>query len=111
MIIRTTSDSNMIVYNITTKILPRIKEQWLQWQTSEHIPEIMATGLFDAYKLYRLLEQDESEGLTFTIQFFTSSWQRYQQYTNTCSAFMQKKAAGKWGDQCIAFRTVMQLVN
>lgn len=101
----------MIVYNVTTKILPHIHEKWLLWQTHEHIPEMMATGLFDSYKLYRLLEQDESEGITFTIQYFTSSWQRYRQYVDACSASMRKKAADKWGDQCIAFRTVMQLVN
>ena len=101
----------MIVYNITTKILPQIKEQWLHWQINEHIPEIMATGLFDEYKVYRLMEQDESEGLTFTVQYFTSSWQRYQQYVDTCSASMRKKAVVKWRNQCIAFRTVMQLVN
>lgn len=102
---------NMIVYNITTKILPQIKEQWLHWQTNEHIPEIMATGLFDEYKVYRLMEQDESEGFTFTAQYFTSSWQRYQQYVDTCSASIRKKAVDKWGNQCIAFRTVMQLVD
>ena len=101
----------MIVYNITTKILPHIKEQWLLWQTDEHIPEIMATGLFDSYKVYRLMEQDESEGLTFTVQYFTTSWERYQQYMDSFSVFMGKKAVDKWGNQFIAFKTVMQLVN
>ena len=101
----------MIVYNVTTKILPHIKEEWLVWQTNEHIPEVMATGFFDTCKMYRLMEQDESEGFTFTIQYFTSSWQRYQQYIDNRSASLRKKAIDKWGNQCIAFRTVMQLVN
>ena len=101
----------MIVYNITTKILPHIEEQWLQWQTHEHIPEIMATGLFDAFKKYRLLEQDDTEGITFTIQYFTSSRQRYQQYVDRFAASLRKKAIEKWGDQSIAFRTVMEHVE
>lgn len=101
----------MIVYNITTKILPQIKEQWLHWQTNEHIPEMMATGLFDSFKLYRLLDQDDTEGITFTIQYSASSLQRYQQYMDVFAAAMRKKAVDKWGNQFIAFRTVMQLVN
>ncbi len=39
----------------------------------EHIPEIMATGLFHDYRFCRLLEQDDSDGPTYTIQYFTDT--------------------------------------
>jgi len=48
----------MIVYNVTIKVDPQIEKDWIKWQKSENIPEIMATGLFSEYKFYRLLEQD-----------------------------------------------------
>ena len=101
----------MIVYNITIKILPAIEAEWIQWQQQEHIPEIMATGLFTEYKFFRLLDQDESEGITYVIQYFGSSPENYHQYINQFAPALREKALAKWGNQFIAFRTVMELVN
>ncbi len=52
----------MIIYNVTIKVDKTIAEDWLLWMQKEHIPEVMATGCFYAYKIVRLLEIDESEG-------------------------------------------------
>ncbi|HXB44286.1 MAG TPA: DUF4286 family protein [Puia sp.] len=101
----------MIVYNITFKIERNIAEEWLSWQTQEHIPEIMATNLFDDFKMYSLLEQDETEGVTFVIQYFTSSKKRYQKYISTFEAGLRKKAFSKWGSQSTGFCTIMEAVQ
>ncbi|HEX5024208.1 MAG TPA: DUF4286 family protein [Agriterribacter sp.] len=101
----------MIVYNITIKIHPAIETAWIRWQKEVHIPEILETGMFDDYKIYRLLELDDADGLTFTIQYFATSWQSYQQYIADFADIFRKKAIDKWGNQFIAFRTVMELVN
>ncbi len=102
---------SVIVYNITIKIHPNIEAEWVGWQKEEHIPEILATGMFDDYKMYRLLELDDTDGITYTIQYFASSLQSYQRYINDFSGTLHKKAINRWGDQFIAFRTVMELVN
>ena len=101
----------MIVYNITIKINRNIADEWLAWQKQEHIPETMATKLFDEYKMYRLLEQDEEEGVTFTIQYFTSSKERYQKYISAFAAALREKAFSKWGNQFTGFRTIMEAVK
>ncbi|MCO5235919.1 MAG: DUF4286 family protein [Chitinophagaceae bacterium] len=102
----------MIVFNHTVKIFPEIEKEWLQWLRYEHIPAIMATGLFDSFRLYRLLDQEDAEeGTTFTIQFFTSSWERYQQYIDHFYPAFGSKALARWGARFIGFRTVMELVN
>jgi hypothetical protein len=71
----------------------------------------MATNLFDDFKMYSLLEQDEAEGITFVIQYFTSSKQRYQKYISTYEAALRKKAFSKWGSQFTGFHTVMEAVK
>ena len=101
----------MIVYNITVKITPAIEADWIQWQKEEHIPEIMASRLFTGYKFFRLLEQEEADGITYIIQYFTSSLENYRQYINKFAPALREKALAKWGDQFIAFRTVMEVVN
>jgi hypothetical protein len=100
----------MIVYNITIKVNHNIAHEWLVWQREEHIPEIMATKLFYDYKMYRLLEHDEEDGITFTVQYFASSIEMYQQYISAFAPLMREKAFAKWGNQFTGFRTIMEAV-
>ena len=100
----------MLVYNITLKVDPSIVEEWLAWQKEAHIPEIMATGKFDSYKFFRLLEQDETDGPTYIIQYFTSTKERYQQYIDGHAPLLRQKANDKWGNRFVGFRTLMELV-
>ena len=101
----------MIVYNVTTKITQKIASDWLRWQQEEHSPELMATGLFSNFRIYRILDQDDSEGPTYTIQYFTDSLENYHQYISEFAPLLRKKAIDKWGDHFISFRTIMGAVN
>jgi hypothetical protein len=100
----------MIVYNITCKVRWEILEGWLNWQLEEQIPATLATGLFDDYRLYRLLEQDEEEGPTFVIQFLTTSRERYEQFGSEFEPALKQAGWDKWASGFIAFRTLMESV-
>ena len=93
------------------KVNNSILAEWIKWQQQEHIPEIMATGLFDEYRFFRLLDQDESDGPTFVIQYCTSSRKSYDQYIQQHAAGLREKALKKWGDGFIAFRSLLESVN
>lgn len=101
-------EKRMIAYNITTKVRQDILEAWLAWQLEEQIPGILATGLFESYQLYRLLEQDEEDGPTFVIQFLTTSFDHYREFMAKYSYALQKAAKQKWGDRFVCFETIMQ---
>ena len=101
----------MIVYNITTKVRWDILESWLEWQLEEQIPAVLSTRLFDSYRFYRLLEQDEEEGPSFVLQYFTSSRERYQDFMTRFAPELQQTAREKWGDKYISFQTLMSLVE
>lgn len=101
----------MIVYNITAKVTWQVADDWLNWQREEHIPEMLATGLFSDYRIFRLLEQDDNEGPTFTIQFFADTWGKYEEYIRISASALRQKSVKRWGNQTIAFHSVMQLVN
>ena len=101
----------MIVYNITLKVASSIEDQWVTWMKEEHIPEVLSSGQFTEHKFYRLLEQDDIEGITYVVQYFAPSMEHYTQYINQVSPLLRQKALKKWGDKFIAFRTVMQVVN
>jgi SNF2 family DNA or RNA helicase len=101
----------MFVYNITIKINAVIEREWIEWQKNEHIPDVMSTGLFHDYKFFRLLEQDETDGITYIVQYLASSLENYKNYIEKFAPVLREKAVAKWGNQFIAFRTIMEAVN
>ena len=101
----------MIVYNLTIKVSWGILDRWLPWELQEHIPAVMATQLFDEYKFYRLLDEDETEGPTFVLQYFTGAMERYERYIIEFAAGFRQEGLDKWGDGFIAFRTLMEEVG
>ena len=101
----------MFIYNITVKVNISIIDEWVKWQQEEHIPEIMGTNLFSNFTFYRLLEQDDSDGPTFIVQYHTPSRNNYEKYIQQYAATLREKAIKKWGDGFIAFRTLLQSVQ
>ena len=101
----------MFIYNVTIKVHSSIWQQWLQWLQEEHVPEVLATGCFADARILRMLETDDSEGPTFTVQYTAESKAAYNQYIDRFAASMRQKSFDKWGDKFIAFRSVMQVVN
>lgn len=100
----------MVVYNVTVKTNPEITKEWIGWMHEEHIPEMMGTGLFTSFRFCRLLEQDETEGVTFSVQYTCESLVEYETYINSHSPAIRAKSLNRFGDQVIAFRTVMETI-
>ncbi|HSN60343.1 MAG TPA: DUF4286 family protein [Ferruginibacter sp.] len=101
----------MFIYNVTIKVTHAIATEWLQWLREEHIPEVTATGFFTHARILQLLEVDDSEGPTYAIQYFAESIEKYEQYIETFAGMMRQKSFEKWGDQFIAFRSIMKIVQ
>jgi Domain of unknown function (DUF4286) len=100
----------MFVYNITINVDNTIEEEWLRWQKESHIPEILATGFFYDYRFFKLLEQNEDEGKTYVIQYFSLERKDYEQYIHRYAPAMREKAFVKWGNQFVAFRKLHESV-
>ena len=100
----------MIIYNVSIKINPEIREEWLQWMKEVHIPDVMKTGLFHEHKMSRLLEQDENEGVTFVIQYLCVSMESYNTYREKFALKMQQEVRKKFEGKFVAYRTLMEEV-
>lgn len=100
----------MIIYNVTLKVDNSVAEEWVQWMKQEHMPELQNTGLFTGYRLCRLLEQDEAEGVTFSAQYTCDSLEDYNAYISKHAQTMRDKAFSRFGGKFIAFRSVMEVL-
>ena len=100
----------MFIYNITVKVENDIAEAWIQWQKEIHIPQIMATGFFYDHRLYKLLEQDESDGQTFVVQFFALELNDYEEYIRDYAPELRQQSFRRWGNKFVAFRTLLSAI-
>jgi hypothetical protein len=102
--------STQIIYNVTVKVEKTIATEWLQWLKQEHVPEVIGTGCFQDARIVQLIETDDSEGPTYAIQYSAASRSDYDRYISEFASEMRKKTFEKWGNQFVAFRSVMKVV-
>ncbi len=101
----------MIIYNVTIKVDNCIAGEWLQWLKEEHIPDIIRTGCFTHATILHLVEADETDGITYAVQYHGKNKAEYDRYIDHHANELRKKGNDKWGNQFIAFRTLMEVVN
>ena len=101
----------MLIYNVTIQVEKEIAVQWLNWLLQEHIPQLMSTGCFSHHQVVKLLDVDESEAITYAIQYYSASRELLDRYLNEHAQEMRSKGQQKWGDKFVAFRTIMEVIN
>ena len=100
----------MVIYNVTIKVDKDAAAAWVQWMKTEHIDDLLRTGLFTDCRLCKLLEQDESEGITFIAQYFCASIDQYNIYIAQYAEKMREKGQSRFGGKFVAFRTIMEII-
>ena len=101
----------MFIYNVTTTVSWQIHDVWVKWMQEKHIPEVMSKGCFTEFRFARLLEIDETEGPTYTTQYYAADKAQYELYIQEYAPALRKDALDNWGDNFIGFRSLMQLVH
>ncbi len=86
-------------------------EEWLRWMKTEHIPRVMNSGMFLEHRISRLLEQDESDGVTYAIQYLCNGMNQYETYREEFAPALQQEHADRYKDKFVAFRTVMEVIG
>ena len=101
----------MLLYNVTININKNREADWLQWMQTEHIPDVMSTGLPASYKLLRLLTEIDNGGSTYTAQYFFKSLAEYEQYESIFAPALQRKLQQRFQNDFVAFRTVLEEIE
>ena len=100
----------MIIYNVTVSVEESVQSEWLNWMKTEHIPEVMACGIFTKAQLNRVIVQADSDN-TFAIAYTCSTMKQLHQYQIKFAPELQKKHNNKFGKKTVAFRTLMEVIE
>ena len=90
---------------------PAFAGEWLEWQQLEQMPALMATGCFDSYHIFKLLAQDEQEGVTYIVQLMTGTRERFLEFEEKFESAFLRLANGRWGFCSVSFQSHMERVK
>jgi hypothetical protein len=99
----------MIIYNVTVNIDNDVKDEWLNWMKTVHIPDVMATGFFLENKICKVLV-DEEQGTTYSVQYTAANMADLKEYQRTQAPRLQKEHNDKYASKAVAFRTLLEVL-
>ena len=94
----------MIIYNVTVSLDPSIRQDWLNWMKTSHIPDVMNTGYFLEHKLCKeVLVNDE---LTYAIpNTLCKDHETLSEYQQKMAPKLQVEHRQRYEGKFAAFRT------
>ncbi|WP_194775210.1 DUF4286 family protein [Pararhodonellum marinum] len=101
----------MILYNVTINIEKEVEEEWKAWMKEVHIPDVMATGMFQDKKFYKLLHETEDGGINYCVQYFAAKMEDVQQYHAQHAPRLQAEVQKHFKDRFVVFRSLLELVD
>jgi hypothetical protein len=99
------------IYNVTVKVDHIIHKDWLDWMKNKHLPEVMNTGCFKRFQFVRLLDIEESDGLTYATQYYAEDFGKCQSFIQQYEPAFKKASFEKWGNSLMEFASLMQVVH
>lgn len=100
----------MILYNVTIGIDKEIEPEWVAWMKSEHIPEVLQTGIFLSHKFYKVLSHEDEQTVSYCIQYFTPGIEQFNIYLKEHAPSLIEKHRARFKDKHVAFRTLLEEV-
>ena len=100
----------MLLYNVTVGIDKDVEQEWLQWMKAEHIPEVMGTGMFTDFKIYKVLHDQDDGNVSYSVQYFAQTINHVTLYFEKFAPAILQKLRTQFRDKHVAFMTLLEEV-
>lgn len=87
-----------------------VHDLWVKWMKEEHMQRVMETGCFLQCKMYKILEEDTSDGISYAVQYFAENLSNYFDYKEQYAERLQKEGLEMFPGKFQAFRTLLKEV-
>lgn len=100
----------MLIYNVTAHLEPSVEQKWLKWMKQEHIPEMLGTKKFTETKIFKIITDQDTDGISYAVQYYCDNRKQYESYLKEDAPSLGQKAKDKFGEKILFFRTELQLI-
>jgi len=101
----------MIIYNVTVNIDHDVHDEWLKWMKETHIPDVMRTNLFTENRMLKVLGDEDSGGVTYSIQYTCKNMDEFKRYESEFAPTFRGEYNRRYKDKYVAFRTLLEVVD
>ena len=98
----------MILYNETVGVDLGIEREWLTWMKVTYIPQVMKTGMFTEFKIYKVLTSEDEGTVSYSVQYFAKSMDQVEKYLEVFAPALIEELREKFKDHHAAFRTLLE---
>ncbi|MES2766906.1 MAG: DUF4286 family protein [Bacteroidota bacterium] len=98
----------MILYSVFVAVPFKNSEEWLRWMLDIHIPDVLKTGMFTSFTVFKNLAHDMEDEVEFCIQYTAESLENYERYKTEFAPELQKHHTEKFGNIARARRAVLE---
>ena len=99
----------MIIYSVTIRVKTDISDEWLQWMQGVHIPNMLNTGYFNSYKIFKILVPENEAGfIVYRVNYELDSFEKYSEYAQKEANRLQREAIEKYHGRFTASREVIE---
>ncbi len=100
----------MLLYNITFGIDKAIETTWIEWMKQNYLAQMLQTGLFSEYKMYKVLSHEDETTVSYSIQCFAPTIEHVLKYLNEFSPQLVEAHRAQFKDRHVAFNTLLEEV-
>lgn len=100
----------MVLYNVTIGIDPEAEVEWLQWMKAVHVPRVMATGMFEESRIFKVISQDDEQSVSYSFQYFAKTVDQVVDYLDNHAAPIVGDHNTRYINKHVAFRTLLEEV-
>ncbi len=100
----------MFLYNVTVGVDKEIANEWLHWMKTEHIPDVLNTGMFSSAHIYKILHETDEGTLSFSVQYFAETIGAVEAYLEKHAPRLREESNAKFPNRFAAFRTLLEEV-
>jgi len=99
------------LYNVTLHVVEEIINEWLVWMKEDHLPEVMASGKFTSFSMYKIKNHEAGDNShNYSVQYIAQNMEDYESYARDFGPALKQKTMEKYGDKIIAFRTILEKI-
>ena len=100
----------MFLYNVTVGVDKEIANEWLYWMKTEHMPDVLNTGMFFSARIYKILHETDEGTLSFSVQYFAENIGAVEEYLEKHAPKLREESNAKFPNRFAAFRTMLEEV-
>jgi len=100
----------MLLYNVTFHVAVEVVEPFRSYMEETHLPAIRESKAIVDHKLLRLLQQDETEAVTFALQYFLPDAGTYNHHISVMDVSLKTDLFERFGENVLYFCTLMETI-